>query len=237
MDAPVVRLFIGALFAIVFAILISIPFGRLQERCLDRQGGELLSIRTSLGNITKANGKFRYNRFGMANRVMRSKIHSHCLVFRINNAWHVMAGDSLTVKPVPDGDLVIWFVPNNAPLFIRPDDTTTTATAPLTSQVVPTNDGWEQLTNSTLSSPAMQPNTPIQRFQTLAEAKTAALPCPAKPGDASSYIVGGSVVDPTYYLVQPPPGIEAVTASTAGTSVYRRVCGSAVLAPTPVAVL
>lgn len=230
MDAPVVRLFIGALFVIVFTILISIPFGRLQERCLDKRGGELLSIRTSLANITQATGKFRFARFGMVNRVMRSKIHKHCLVFRINNAWHIMAGDSLTVKPIPDGDLVIWFVPNNAPIFIRPNDTTTTP--PLTTEVVPTNDGWEQFTNSTLTSPAMQPDTPIQRFQTLADAKTAALPCPTKPGDAVSYIVGGSAVDPTYYLVQTPYGSEAITGSTAGTSVYRRVCG---ITPTPVA--
>lgn len=67
----------------------------------------------------------------------------------------------------------------------------------------------------------------IQRFKTRMEAKSAARPCPINKSDPISYIVGGSVIDPTYYLVQTTSDAEAITGSTAGTSVYRRVCATA----------
>jgi hypothetical protein len=226
MDGNNVRLFLGALFMIVFTILISIPFGRWQEKCRERKGGELLSIRTNMNKIINVKRKQKFHKFRTANRVLRSNAHKHCLLFFLNRDWYIVAGDCLTVQPVPDGDMPIWFVPSNGPIFAKPHVTMPSILASVTS----TQDGWEQLSNSAIASSVMQNNTPpIHRYNTLAEAQAAAYPCPVNPTDPVSYIVGGSKTDPTFYLVQTDQGVVAITGTTAGTSVYRRSC----VMPTP----
>lgn len=234
MDGHILLLFFGVLALLLLSLWMSIPMGRYQEQRTQQKGGALLALRTRTENIKNWQNKCKWTNVAMALRAIRLMKGKRRLMYERNGLWYVVSGDDLEVRPDPTGDVVIRFLPNCPPITLEADPTnddivTSSASFPAPESVsvafppsTVTLDGWDHWPDSALADHAF---SNIERFGTLADAQRGADPCSTNKSDPVTYIVGGSRIDPTYYVVHVSPDNAVIIRSSAGTSVYRRKCG------------
>jgi hypothetical protein len=209
----------------------SILVWRCHKRHIDKKEGDLLAIRTRPENIRNWQTKSKWATFATALRAIQLMRGKRRLMYEHEGMWYVVSGDDLEVQPDPMGDVVVRFMPNRPPITLdmatqsivtSSANATITFPAPeLVAPSTPSVDGWDHWPDSALSGGAF---SNIERFGSLADAQRGSHPCATNKSDTVTYIVGGSPIDPTYYVVHLRPENAMIIRSAAGTSVYRRKC-------------